>query len=103
MDGPGPHSPTQTPTQEKLLDDLRQVIENAEGLLKNTNQYHGSLYQGARAKLTQALTTATEELAKFEDAHIERMLESTAAANLLHKDLTGEAKLLRAFKPSALS
>ena len=101
MDGPGPHSPTQAPTQEKLLDDLRQVIENAEDLLKNTNQYHGSLYQGARAKLTQALTSATEELAKFEDAHIERMLASTAAANRLHNDLTGEDRIFRAFKPAA--
>ena len=99
MDSPGPHSPTQTPSQEKLLDDLRQVIENAEELLKNTTQYHGSLYQGARAKLAQALMTATEELARFEEAHIGRMIELTAAANRLHKDLTGEDKILRAFKP----
>ena len=97
MDGPEPHSPT----QEKLLDDLRQVIENAEELLKNTNQYHGSLYQNARAKLAQALLTATEELARFEDVQIDRMIELTAAANKLHRDLTGEAKVLRAFKPGS--
>ena len=97
MDGPEPHSPT----QEKLLDDLRQVIENAEELLKNTNQYQGSLYQGARAKLAQALLTATEELARFEDAQIDRMIELTEAASRLHRDLTGEARILRAFKPGA--
>ncbi|MET0264627.1 MAG: DUF883 family protein [Duganella sp.] len=87
------------PTQERLLGDLREVIENAEELLKNTNQYHGSLYQAARAKLAQALHAATEELARFEDAHIGRMMELTARANQLHRDLTGEAKILRAFHP----
>lgn len=88
------------PTQERLLDDLRQVIENAEELLKNTGQYNGSLYQTARAKLAQALQTATEELARFEDIQLDRMIELTAAANRLHRDLTGEAKILRAFKPT---
>jgi ElaB/YqjD/DUF883 family membrane-anchored ribosome-binding protein len=97
MDGPEPDSTT----QERLLDDLRQVIENAEELLKNTHQYNGATYQAARAKLAQALVTATEELARFEDAHIERMIELTAAASRLHRDLTGEAKVLRAFKPEA--
>jgi ElaB/YqjD/DUF883 family membrane-anchored ribosome-binding protein len=95
MDGPEPDSTT----QERLLDDLRQVIENAEELLKNTNQYNGVSYQPARAKLAQALLTATEELARFEDAHIERMIELTAVASRLHRDLTGEARILRAFKP----
>jgi ElaB/YqjD/DUF883 family membrane-anchored ribosome-binding protein len=97
MDGPEPDSTT----QEKLLDDLRQVIENAEELLKNTNRYNGVSYQDARAKLAQALLTATEELARFEDAHIDRMIELTTVANRLHRDLTGEAKVLRAFKPAA--
>ncbi len=84
-------------TQERLIGDLRQVIENAEELLKNTDQYHSSLYQSARAKLAQALHAATEELARFEDAQLERMMELTARANQLHQDLTGEAKVLRAF------
>lgn len=97
MDGPEPDSST----QERLLDDLRQVIENAEDLLKNTGQYNGATYQAARAKLAQALLTATEELARFEDAHIDRMIELTTVANRLHRDLTGEARVLRAFKPDA--
>lgn len=94
MDGPEPSSPA----QERLLDDLRQVIENAEELLKNTDQYHGALYEAARNKLAEALVTATEELARFEDVQIGRMIELTAVANRLHRDLTGEAKLLRAFR-----
>jgi ElaB/YqjD/DUF883 family membrane-anchored ribosome-binding protein len=97
MDGQHPHSPT----QESLLDDLRQVIENAEELLKNTGQYHGTLYQAARSKLAEALQTATSELAKFEDVQIDRMIALTAIAARLHRDLSGEAQLLRAFKRDA--
>lgn len=86
------------PSQESLLDDLRQVIENAEELLKNTGDYHGALYQAARDKLAAALQNATAELARFEDVQIDRMIELTAIASRLHRDLTGEAKLLRAFR-----
>jgi ElaB/YqjD/DUF883 family membrane-anchored ribosome-binding protein len=93
MDAQEPSSPS----QESLLDDLRLVIENAEELLKNTDQYHGTLYQAARNKLALALQNATAELARFEDVQIDRMIELTAIANRLHRDLSGEAKLLRAF------
>ncbi|MFA9217029.1 MAG: DUF883 family protein [Sphingomonadaceae bacterium] len=93
MDGPEQN----LQTQERLIGDLRQVIENAEELLKNTDQCNSQLYQNARAKLAQALHSATEELARFEDAQLGRMIEQTKAASLLHNDLTGEARLLRAF------
>lgn len=92
-------SPEQTPqTQERLIGDLRLVIENAEELLKNTDQYTSVLYQNARAKLALALSAATEELARFEDARLSRMIEATHAANLLHADHSGEARIMRAFK-----
>jgi hypothetical protein len=32
-------------TQERLIGDLRLVIENAEQLLKNTNQYTSDIYR----------------------------------------------------------
>ena len=85
-------------TQERLIGDLRLVIENAEELLKNTDQYTSLLYQNARAKLALALNAATEELARFEDAQLGRMIDATHAANLLHADSTGEARILRAFE-----
>jgi ElaB/YqjD/DUF883 family membrane-anchored ribosome-binding protein len=85
-------------TQERLIGDLRQVIENAEELLKNTDHYSNLLYQSARARLLQALHAATEELARFEDAQLARMIAATHAANLKHQDTTGEAKLMRAFR-----
>jgi ElaB/YqjD/DUF883 family membrane-anchored ribosome-binding protein len=84
-------------TQERLIGDLRLVIENAEELLKNTDQYTSVLYQNARAKLALALNAATEELARFEDAQLNRMIAATHAANLRHADLSGEARILRAF------
>lgn len=91
-------SPQDMPqAQERLIGDLRLVIENAEELLKNTDQYTSTLYQNARAKLAEALNAATEELARFEDARIKRMLEATHAANIRHADATGEARLMRAF------
>lgn len=85
-------------TQEQLIDDLRQVIGNAEELLKNTDQYTSLLYQNARAKLARALTAANEELARFEDAELQRMIGAADAANLLHADKSGEACILRAFQ-----
>ncbi|HEV7814038.1 MAG TPA: DUF883 family protein [Janthinobacterium sp.] len=88
-------------TQERLIGDLRQVIENAEELLKNTDQYTSVVYQNARAKLALALQAATEELCRFEDTQLERMIEATRLASELLKDQTGEAKVLRAFDTPA--
>jgi ElaB/YqjD/DUF883 family membrane-anchored ribosome-binding protein len=85
-------------TQERLIGDLRLVIENAEELLKNTDQYTSVLYQSAREKLALALSAANEELARFEDAQLNRMIESTRAANEQYADQTGEARILRAFR-----
>jgi ElaB/YqjD/DUF883 family membrane-anchored ribosome-binding protein len=86
-----------SPAQEKLIGDLRLVIENAEELLLNTAQYPGAQYQDARARLTQALNAANDELTRFEEAKMRRMMDATRAANLLHQDRDGEARILRAF------
>ncbi|MDC8757440.1 DUF883 family protein [Janthinobacterium fluminis] len=85
-------------TQERLIGDLRLVIENAEELLKNTGQYSGILYQNARAKLTLALQAASEELARFEDKQLSRMIAATRATNDLYPHLNGEERLLQAFR-----
>lgn len=91
-------TPEENPqTQERLIGDLRLVIENAEELLKNTDQYTSVLYQNARAKLTMALNAANEELERFEDAQLCRMMEATRLANERYADRTGEARILRAF------
>jgi len=93
METPDPSSVT----QQRLIGDLRLVIENAEELLKNTDHYTGIVYQHARAKLATALNAANEELCRFEEDQLNRMMEETRAANELHHDLSGEARILRAF------
>jgi len=95
MNGP---NDKQVQAQGQLIGDLRQVIENAEELLKSTDHYTSVLYQSARAKLAQALLAANEELERCEDAHLLRMIEATHRANILHRDLSGEDKLMRAFQ-----
>jgi ElaB/YqjD/DUF883 family membrane-anchored ribosome-binding protein len=84
-------------TQERLIGDLRLVIENAEQLLKNTDQYTSDTYQNARSRLTAALDAANEELARVEDAQLARMMQATQAANARFADQSGEARLMRAF------
>lgn len=84
-------------TQERLIGDLRLVIENAEELLKNTDQYTSVIYQNARAKLANALHAATEELARFEDAQLSRMIEASNASAVHSAKHSGEARILRAF------
>ena len=84
-------------TQERLIGDLRLVIENAEQLLKNTDQYTSDIYQNARSRLTAALDAANEELARVEDAQLARMMQATQAANDTFADQSGEARLMRAF------
>jgi len=84
-------------TQERLIGDLRLVIENAEELLKNTDHYTSVLYQNARTKLATALNAANEELERFEDAQLTRMMEATRLANERFADNSGEARVLRAF------
>jgi ElaB/YqjD/DUF883 family membrane-anchored ribosome-binding protein len=93
METPDPSSLT----QQRLIGDLRLVIENAEELLKNTDHYTGIVYQKARAKLAVALSAANEELARFEEEQLARMIDATRAANEAHNDRTGEERILRAF------
>ena len=91
------HPAQGTRSQERLIGDLRQVIENAEELLRNTEKYTSGLYQNARARLEAALVAATAELARFEEEQVARMMDATLAANCLYRDQTGEARVLRAF------
>jgi ElaB/YqjD/DUF883 family membrane-anchored ribosome-binding protein len=92
------HPEQGTRSQERLIGDLRQVIENAEELLRNTDKYTSSLYQSARARLQLALVAATAELARFEEEQVTRMMDATLAANALYRDQSGEARVLRAFE-----
>lgn len=94
---PQPSQGAAAPSQPRLIGDLRQVIENAEDLLNSTDQSRTGAYRSARDQLAQALATANEELERFEEAQLARMIAATHEANRRCGDRTGEAKLLRAF------
>ena len=85
-------------THERLIGDLRLVIENAEELLKNTDKYTSALYQNARAKLALALNAANAELLRFEDAKLGRMIAENNAAPLAPVAHSGEARIMLAFQ-----
>ncbi|TWI65301.1 hypothetical protein IP91_02709 [Pseudoduganella lurida] len=85
------------PSQQRLIGDLRQVIDNAEDLLKSTDGCLAGAHQSARAKLAEALDLANRELERFEEAQVSRMIAATREANARHCDSTGEARVLRAF------
>ncbi len=85
-------------THERLIGDLRLVIENAEELLKNTDKYTSALYQNARAKLALALNAANAELLRFEDAKLGRMIAENNAAHLAQAQHSGEARIMLAFQ-----
>jgi ElaB/YqjD/DUF883 family membrane-anchored ribosome-binding protein len=84
-------------TQERLIGDLRQVIQNAQELLLSTDHYHSAHYQHARAKLASALNTANDELERCEDAQLKRRMESQRQDNEALAGLSGEERILRAF------
>jgi ElaB/YqjD/DUF883 family membrane-anchored ribosome-binding protein len=86
------------PAQQRLIGDLQQVIDNAEDLLNCTDSARDGAYRSAREQLARALATANEELQRFEDTQLERMIAATHEASLQHHDRTGEARLLRAFR-----
>lgn len=53
--------------RERLLDDLKMVINDAEGLLKNTRQQAGEGYQAARARFESTLGSARSSLSSLEE------------------------------------
>ncbi len=92
------HLPSQPqPVQQRLIGDLQQVIDTAEDLLSCTDGARDGAYRTAREKLAHALAVANEELQRFEDTQLERMIAATHEASLRHNDCSGEARLFRAF------
>lgn len=91
-----PDAPPQR-IQQRLIGDLQQVIDNAEDLLHCTDSARDGAYRAAREKLAEALAMANEELQRFEEAQLERMIAATHEASIRHNDSTGEARVFRAF------
>jgi ElaB/YqjD/DUF883 family membrane-anchored ribosome-binding protein len=67
--------------QQRLADDLRTIITDAEQLLKHAVRDAGQGYGEARAKLEESLRTAKAELAIFEQALMERVVSGAKATD----------------------
>lgn len=58
-------------SREKLVEDLRAVVEDAEGLLQATSQHVGERAAAARARIQESLVSAKAHLADAEHEVIE--------------------------------
>ncbi|MFC6519078.1 YqjD family protein [Undibacterium arcticum] len=54
--------------RDKLIDDLKTVIKEAESLLKNSDLAGGDSFKNAKAKFESTLSTVKNELADWDDA-----------------------------------
>ncbi|HVZ42856.1 MAG TPA: DUF883 family protein [Ramlibacter sp.] len=75
---------TQTPPaagEQRLADDLRTVIADAEQLLRHAVRDASQSYADARTRLEGSLKTAKDELAVFEKAALERAMAGARATD----------------------
>ena len=54
-------------TRDRLIDDLKLVIRDAEEMLRSTGQQMDDRYQAARAKFESTLSNAKNELSLLEE------------------------------------
>lgn len=55
-------------TRERLLDDLKMVMKDADNLLRGTRQHAGESYQSARARFESTLGNARSGLTSLEES-----------------------------------
>ena len=78
---------TTTVTTEKLLEDLKTVVRDAEALLQATAAQTGEKIEGARTRATESLQKARQRLAAMEkDARQEVRAAATTADLYVHKN-----------------
>jgi ElaB/YqjD/DUF883 family membrane-anchored ribosome-binding protein len=59
-------------SRDKLVDDLKSVIQGAEELLKNTGQQADESYRSARSRFESTLKSAKTGLSSLEDSVVAR-------------------------------
>lgn len=74
------HSSLTVP-KDKLMEDLRLVVEDAEALLHATANQAGESAVAARARIQHSLQVAKERLMDAEDAMIDRTKEAAKVAD----------------------
>lgn len=74
------------PSVEKLMEDLRRVVVDVEGLVKATAGQAGERLGEARAKAEDTLRSARERLSEFEEQAREKAVEAAGEADRLVRD-----------------
>lgn len=83
---------------EKLLEELRAVIDNASKMLSYTRHHTSDQCQEARRRLEATLDMARMELATFEAAHQARIKDTLPAMEHARQVYSGENAIFRAFR-----
>lgn len=74
------------PSVEKLMEDLRRVVVDVEGLVKATAGQAGEKLGEARAKAEDTLRAARERLADLEEQARDKAVEAAGEADRLVRD-----------------
>lgn len=73
--------PTKTGVRDQLMNDLKSVIQDAEAWLRQGGQLTGDEFQAAKAKFEQTLSGAKADLARLEEAVVEKTKEAARATD----------------------
>jgi len=74
------------PSVEKLMEDLRRVVVDVEGLVKATAGQAGERLGEARAKAEETLRAARTRLSELEESAREKAVEAAGEADRLVRD-----------------
>jgi len=78
--------PTQSGTRDQLVNDLKSVISDAEGWLRNGSQLTGEELKAAKARFEQTLSSAKTSLIEVEETVVERTKVAAKATDEYVKD-----------------
>lgn len=73
-------------TLDKMMDELKSVIKDAEHLLKNTEKQEGEAFKAARAKFEATLKNAKKEMLDLEENVVEKIKDAAHTTDKYVKD-----------------
>ncbi|HYE41151.1 MAG TPA: DUF883 domain-containing protein, partial [Ramlibacter sp.] len=73
--------PTQSSARDKLLDDLRTVVSDAEQWLRQGSHLTGEELLAAKDKFERTLRIAKDDIIKFEEALVAKTKEAAKATD----------------------
>ena len=73
--------PTKSSTRDKLLDDLKTVVSDAEQWLRQGSHLTGEDFAAAKDKFERTLRTAKDDLVKLEETVVEKTKQAAKATD----------------------